>query len=545
MQWTQSRIENVLKNWVLINANTDSYSNCFYKCADKSKIISLYNQKNHEIIYGRRGTGKTTLFKALHYYTNNGLSNNASVKCIYIDMENVVPDENELHSTDNKVVIVETYRKLLGDLVEQLLNFWAELDSINHYYDIEYTEEDINLISTKLEVLYNLVVYGKKTPNANNEIEEITESAEKLGENSLTADIEFNPTSRFSALTKFTFGKGEKKKKIKQVSIKRNFIYTLDIYSIKAAIDEVVFALKLDRLIICVDEFTRVDKGLDETIQPFIAQLLKDTFFRNPNITVKVSSLWNRTEMQKRQLNTSRIGIELGEDIKRGIDLDTMFFNNEYSSTFFKDMITNTCLLADEENRDNLSKDLDFKNYLINSLFSSEESFNMLICGSQGIPRVFANLLLSAIDKREENKKPKIDPQIVFECIVENFTRDVRRKLPYGSDTVCAFDDFVTDQKKRFIIISIDDYEKNRCDIDGLLDNNYMHQYPSEKVPRKMRNHYKVYLVHFGNYLEAIGIKEWRKKLSLSVDEEIMLYPPISEELVLDPIKYQLSLTSD
>lgn len=544
MYWKQEKIEDILENYLIINSNTDTYYNCYYKCADKKKIQDLYKQKNHQIIFGRRGTGKTTLFKALYYYTNFGLSANSSTKCVYIDMEDVVPDDNEIRSNDQKVVIIETYRKFLGEFLNQLMEFWMNLSSTNHYFDVSYSENEIAIIAKKLEALSDLIVYGKKTATSNTGVEKESESSEKSNDSLLSASIELGaPSDLVSALTKFSFGKGSKKQKIKQVTIQKEFVYTLDVYSIRKQVDSLISAFKLDRLIICIDEFTRVDKGLKETIQPYIAQLIKDTFFRNPNISVKVSSLWNKTQMQKRQLDGERVGIELGEDIKRDIDLDTMFFGNDYSCSFFKNMIVNTCLLSinnTEEATSHInSKDtLAFRDFIIASLFSDEESFKLMVCGSQGVPRIFGNLLISAINKRVECKKPKIDAQIVYECIIENSTRDVRRKLPYNDEIVCAFDDFITNNKTRFILVSVVDYEKHRHNIDGLLANNYMHQYPSEKVNRCLRNRYKVYLIHLGNFLEAIGIKDWRKNLTAYT----ILYPEIPEEIVSMPQDYQLPL---
>ena len=534
MKWNQTEIEKILKKHLIINSNTDTFYNCYYKCADKRKIAELFNQRNHEIIFGRRGTGKTTLFKALYYCTNFGIFEDNGCKCLYIDMEDVVPDKNELVTTDDSVVIIETYRKLLYNLVDQLIAFWVDLRATSNYYGISYTDEDIKDIGEKLDLLLNLVVYGRKSNENSIETETTNESIKST--KGLTANIEFNPDSSITALlSKFSFGKSGEKSKIKQVSIEKKYIYTLDIYSIKSAFDNVIRSFKLNRLIICIDEFTRVDKGLGTTIQPYIAQLIKDTFFRNPNISVKVSSLWNKTEMQRRQLGKDRTGIELGEDIKRGVDLDTMFFDSEYSTMFFENMIMATCQLYSQ---DPVRGDSNFCAFLINTLFSDREAFKLLICGSQGVPRIFGNLLIAAIDKRVEKGRTQIDPQIVFECVIENYTRDVRRKLPYTEKIVSIFDDFISDSKTRFVFISIEDYKKNRAEIEGLLDNNYMHQYPSERVNRRLRNRYKIYLIHFGNYLESLGIKEWRKNLASST----ALYPDIPEDAIVNPELYQLHL---
>ena len=121
-------------------------------------------------------------------------------------------------------------------------------------------------------------------------------------------------------------------------------------------------------------------------------------------------------------------------------------------------MIMNTCLLFENHdplNNNNNINESDFKQYLIDSLFSDDKTFKLIVCGSQGVPRIFGNLLISAINKRLDNRKHKIDAQIVYDCVIENYNRDVRRKLPYNEKIVCAFEDFVTDNKSRFILVSI------------------------------------------------------------------------------------------
>lgn len=239
VKWNQAEIERILKNHLIINSNADTFFNCYYKCADKSKIDELFNQRNHEIIFGRRGTGKTTLFKALYYCTNFGIFENNACKCLYIDMEDVVPDKNELVTTDDTVIIIETYRKLLYNLVDQLMAFWADLRATNNYYGISYTDEDIKVIGSKLDLLFDLVIYGKKSSENSVETETTNESIKST--KGLTANIEFNPERSVAAfLSKFSFGKSGEKSKIKQVSIEKKYIYTLDIYSIKSAFDDVI-----------------------------------------------------------------------------------------------------------------------------------------------------------------------------------------------------------------------------------------------------------------------------------------------------------------
>ncbi len=540
MYWTQSKFEEIIKTHLIINSNTDWFSNCYYKCANKENLMRLYNKRNHEAIFGRRGTGKTTLLKALCFYTNSGLDTNAINRCIYIDMEDVVPNDDELPLPVDATIVIETYRKFLIKFLEQLVEFYWQVSETMAYYDIEYSLNEIKNIETKLDILSNLIFYGRKTVEQKKHTEKTSETSEGTKDVSLTANVNAGINDQ-SAKVLLDFLIKRKRSRIKEILIENNIEYTLDINAIKIALEDVIIAFKVGKLIVCIDEFTRVDKGLSKTIQPNIAQLIKDTFFRINYVSVKITSLWNRTEMQIRQLGGPRIGIELGEDIERSLDLDTMFFEDEYNKKFFRNMLLNTCVYFDENYEEIKTRDKEIpeglEKYIIDTLFASEEVFQLLICGSQGIPRVFGNLIIASINERERLGREKIDAEIVYNCVVHNFTQNTRRKLPYMEEFVCKFDDFMDEKQSRFILVSNEEYQQNKEKINGLLDNNYMHQYPSEKVDRKIRNRYKVYLVHFGNYLESLGIKQWRKRVKV---DGISLYPKIPSQVLENPQKFQL-----
>lgn len=539
MSWNVSKIEDIIRNRLIINSNSDSFYNCYHKCADKELILQLYNKTNHEIIFGRRGTGKTTLFKSLHHYANCGLDKKSICRCIYIDMEDVVPNEETLQDVDDSIIVIETYRKLLLKFTEFLLDFYTEVHNTGAYYEILYTQEELKELDKKLSIFADLIVYGKKSVSKTNYTEDTQKTVEQTKDSNISAKINLN-FDECNSKGILSFLKSKKRTEIQKVHVQSEFEYILDIDSLKTLIGQIVNLFKIDRLILCIDEFTRVDKGTKDTIQPNIAQLIKDTFFRINNVSVKITSLWHKTEIQKRRLTGNRIGIELGEDIERSIDLDTMFFNDKYNRDFFENMLLNTCILFGEDEEKQIkgnSKD-GLKQYIVESLFSNDEIFQLLICGSQGIPRVFGNLIIAAINKRRQLKKDKIDADIVYDCITQNFKQHTRRKLPYMDESIIdKFDEFIDEHKSRFILISNNEYKNHKIEIDGLIENNYMHQYPSENIDRKLRNKYKVYLVHFGNYLEVLDMKTWRKQVK---KDGINLYPKLPIEMIKHPQMYEI-----
>lgn len=141
-----SKIEELFKNHLLINSNSEDFENCYYKCANKNNVKDLYNRRDHEIIFGRRGTGKTTLLKALTYYTNFVESSLCKKRCFYVDMEDIIPNDYELRSVSNEIIIIETYRKLLATVTDQFMSLWCELSDIRKVNREIYSKKEIDYL---------------------------------------------------------------------------------------------------------------------------------------------------------------------------------------------------------------------------------------------------------------------------------------------------------------------------------------------------------------------------------------------------------------
>lgn len=549
MDYSVSYFENILNKNLKINSNNESNEMCYFRCANKEKLNDLYERKDHEIIFGRRGTGKTTLLRSFTHYVNeikNFDSNNPTCYAIYINMEDVVPDTNEINSSDNNSYIIETYRKLLIKLYDEFYKLWELLGKTNNYYNNCYNDKELGDITDNLANLDDIIRNGCENPikqTANKFSSSIFEKSKNIFSK---AEIKFSSNKRTTLGSGILFGSNRKKATATKESITTSleYSYTLDISLIRDVIEQIVDNFKFDCLYICIDEFTFVDKGLDETIQPNIAQMIKDTFFRNKHISVKITSLWSRNEMQSRSVNNiKRIGIEVGEDISRGIDLDTIFSNNDYAISFFKKLIVNVIRLDSNEknhfNDDYENSSLKFTNYVLNQLFS-KEAFSLLVCASQGIPRVFCDILVSSIKSRKHSTYDKISPQIVFETSINHFKQETRKKIENSDPLVIQIDDYVTENKQRILMIPINNYVENKSKINNLVDKNYIHQFPSETISRSIRNKYKIFLVHYGNYLESLGIKDYRQ----IANNDLSISPQIPNHMLKNPEKYCLNINS-
>lgn len=120
---------------------------------------------------------------------------------------------------------------------------------------------------------------------------------------------------------------------------------------------------------------------------------------------------------------------------------------------------------------------------------------------------------------------------LVCESIISNYNINVRRAIPYDSILYTGIDDYLNRQLYRFFLVKIADYNLGKKYFDSLVATNALHQCPSEQVPRAIKNKYKVFFVHYGNYLETVGnqLREMQKNIK---ENNMLLYPEFPSDIV-------------
>jgi hypothetical protein len=80
-------------------------------------------------------------------------------------------------------------------------------------------------------------------------------------------------------------------------------------------------AMKVDHLVLLIDEWT----SLPVEIQPFIAEFIRRSFFTSNRVTIKIASLEYRSRFTLNDQSGNIIGFELGADIAANLDLDDFY----------------------------------------------------------------------------------------------------------------------------------------------------------------------------------------------------------------------------
>lgn len=522
---SQKEIINALKTNYILNANDLEVADAYMVCADKQRLDRLINPKK-EVIFGRRGTGKTVILKAFTHYINTqlyngGLHENLAQHAVYINIDKLLPSDgsgsiNDLDSSKKTEVLLSKI-----------------LDIIAKDFEYEFYACDIDSLADPGRLLDLIEEFQKVIRDKSHIIKKITiketEDKSKHLHGEVSVGVGSNGSSGTSILSiiksLFSFGATAKKANTKSSSAIIESITSqgYDIQLLSQLIQEIAERFEYDQLYYCIDELTFIDKHVRD-LQIYVVQIIKELLFGSRIIAVKAAAHWNLSKLQSRDSDYPRLGMELNEDYTAAFDLDAMFLDNEQEATsYFLELMINQCLLYYSGDTSKIRNAL--SENILSYLFGENPEqqrfmFQLLICGSHGISRSFCNILDSCIAKMRSTGKSHITYETLFECILHEFTINVSRKNEYESTVLNIFDEHLKKKTSRLVLLQNKDYNANKREIENLVERNYLHQYPSAKIPKEYRNKYKMFTYHLGNYLEVCGNKS--KKLTI---EQCRLFP--------------------
>jgi len=348
-------------------------------------LFTILSNKDHEILYGRRGTGKT---HALAYLGDSIKKNNDIV--INIDLRTI--GSNGGIFSDSTIPITERATRLLIDTIayvhDGIINVIIEDDS--EAYDLSR----LSPLSDKLSESISDIRIGGEV--------EINESFASDSEKSRASKSELGISNNG---INFLFGssKTSSDKDSLMISSQRKGIENHRIHFSSVFSNLLDFCQEIKTHIwIIFDEWAEIPIDL----QPYLAELIRRTILPNKFCTVKIAAIDQRTNMSVYDGVGNRIGIEVGADIAASQNLDEyMVFDNdeERAKEFFKLLLYQH--LINIANPEFLKKEnINSPNSLINNAFSQINTFNEFVRASEGVPRDAINILGIAAMKADNEK---------------------------------------------------------------------------------------------------------------------------------------------
>lgn len=346
-------------------------------------LFKRLSSVDNQIIYGRRGTGKThTLqFLASQKAPPNDLST-------YTDL-NALGSATSVYA-DSSLSLSHRATTLLRDLllaIHEEIRVRVSRDAERlclHSVDPWLTEllEQINTVEVVGETELGAQVETRQKENE--------KSSAGLGLSPAAVTVSFASEAASEV-------EGRVTNSIRQKGVAR---YHIKFGGVNSALRSLVGALPIKRVWILLDEWSAVPIEL----QPYLADLLRRCICNIPKITLKIAALEYRSQFRISNSNGSYIGLEVGAEMTSIVNVDDyLVFENDankardfYIAMFAKHIRASGALTSRLDNSSDKS--------LINFVFTQRNSLDELVMAAEGVPRDAINIASLAAQQADDKK---------------------------------------------------------------------------------------------------------------------------------------------
>lgn len=435
--------------------------NSFVDIANLNALLAL---PVNQIVYGRRGTGKTHAFK----YQSFKRKQNGSMT-VTIDLR-IVGSNGGIYN-DQKSTLTERASTLIRDTLILIIN-----EFLNH------------------------VIYSKPEQSILDQFEEIYDELHQAINN--IEIIGINQESENSK--KITLNKDDSIQKEAARLVRGSRYKKLSFPKLNNLFRKIISVLEVESIYVFLDEWSEVPFDL----QPYLADLLRRTLFPIPQVAIKIAAIQYRSNFIIHNSDGGYIGLELGSDISTSIDLDELiiFENNaESSKEFYSNFIFNHVTYLGYNN-DILKKfKINIPQELIESLFESIDVFEELIKASEGNPRDTIQILQATAMKANGYK---ININHIREAARQAFNKskeyNVRQRQNAYPFLKWIIKSVIKERGVRAFLLRSS--ERNEL-IDFLYSNRILHIIKSGIIDiENPENRYKVYSIDYGCYIDLLMV---------------------------------------
>lgn len=441
---------------------------------------------DHQVLFGRRGTGKTHALRYLESIIR--ASGNVPV---YVDLRTVGSPEGLFQA--DVVHPTERAARLLVDMLthvhEALLE--AALNDEHLIVDTQF----VNHLDFLLGAISSIRVSG--------EVEVRTEDERAAAEKS-SGSFGFGMGKDPALDLKLSNEHSNSAKEVSAETRRGTERTSLNFRDISKALRDLANSLSTKRVWLLLDEWSSVPAD----IQPYLAEFLVRCVLPLQMFTVKIGAIEQQSVFRSELANGALIGIELGADVTANIDLDEfMVFeqNEEQARRFFLGLIFKhvTVGVEIEERLPELVQEQD----LVRLGFTDVRAFDEVVRAAEGVPRDALNVLSRAALHAGENKIAVPD---VRRAAASWFQTDkagaLRSREEAQSLLNWVIDNVIRGKKARGFLVNQKDAGAPL--LMTLFDARVLHivrrGYSAQDQPGER---YDVYIIDYGAYVDLINTK--------------------------------------
>lgn len=483
---------------------------------DSAPLFTLLSSANNQVIYGRRGTGKTHALKVLAEHVEQKLGGIP----VYLDMRTI--GSNGSIYADGSRALAERASTLLSDALSGLLNefYSIALTTIeNHPHPAEVTR--------RLDALQESISTIKIIGDAS---EETTESTRHQSGSSAKLEVKVAPKPSVSGQIGQTSSDDRSRQQVVKRAGRESIHLTFG--SIAGALADMVTILGGRRVWFLIDEWSEVPIDL----QPYLADLFRRVVLPVNEITIKIAAIEHRTNFLINKTRGEYIGLELGADVSADLNLDDflVFDNSQEKAT---DFISSLIYRHYESAPDN---DISFRdaNSLLSAIFTQRPVFEEFVRAVEGVPRDALNLIAKVVTKAFGRQIAMNDVRAgARDWYNQDKAAVIRNDGSLGDLLQHIVAEVIGTRRARAFLLS----SKSRHDgVDKLFDSRLLHI-----LKKNVSSHddpgqrYDVYKIDYGCYVDLINTTKAPEGL-FQTDDEIFTEVPHDDyrsirRAILDP----------
>jgi hypothetical protein len=345
---------------------------------DIGTLLPSISTKDNQVIFGRRGTGKThALVYALETAKTSG------TLTIYVDLR-TSGSSNSVYS-NVKYSLAERATRLLVDVLSFIHD---EITSAT----LADSKIDLSIMGPLLDRLAESITQVSVDGDVSIEHQEgTTQSSENTNGASLL--VSKDPTLTLSTNAKDAQSTTSNQKLTETGSL----LHRVHFGSLSQALGNVVQSIPNRQFIVALDEWVAIPYEL----QPYVADLLRRALFPLKGVVVKIAAIEQRSTFKLKGEHRDYIGIEVGGDVSTAINLDDfmVFENDEARATkFLRDLVYKHYKAELPQTEIGSAEEL------VRIAFTQANAFEELVKAAEGVPRDAINILNIAAQKASDNK---------------------------------------------------------------------------------------------------------------------------------------------
>ncbi len=468
---------------------------------DFGTLLPSISTKDNQVIFGRRGTGKT---HALVYALETARTGGAMT--VYVDLR-TVGSSTSIYS-DTRIPLSERATRMLLDVLEFVHD---ELTTVT----LSKNNLDLSIMGPLLDA------FGEGITQVR--VEGVV-SVERQAANTNASENTSSLSLQISGTPSLTLGSSAKSAQIasqeQKITESGALTHRVHFGSLSRILRDILLALPTQQLMVVLDEWVAIPYEL----QPYLADFLRRVLFPVKGVVVKIAAIEQRSTFKLKGQFRDYVGIEVGGDVSTEINLDDfmVFENDEDRATrFFRDLIYKHYKAELTES------EIGSADELVRLAFTQTNAFEEFVKAAEGVPRDAINILSIAAQKASDTKisiphvrnAARIWYQRGKEAAI-NSDPDAQRLLHWVIDQVIG-----TRRSRAFLLRSGTQHPL----IDTLFDERVLHLIKKGISARDQPGvRYDAYKIDYGAYVELIATDQAPQGL-LALDEgenEFVAVPP-------------------